>query len=344
MSRPIPPPSKEPQAAALDGGRGQRPPERFAFLLVSNFSILAFTSALEPLRAANRLTGRELYTWTLLSGDGDPVRASSGVGVLVDAALADEQRFDTVIVCAGLGAETMRDSRIEGWLRRLARQGCRVGSVSTGTYILAHAGLLQNVLCTIHWESLPAFEEAFPELEATAELFEIDSHRMTCSGGTASLDMMLSVIGLDHGRELATKVAEQFIHERIRNRDDKQRMALRARLAVSHPKLLAVIAIMEEHIEDPLPRSDLARMAGLSTRQLERLFRRYLGKTPTRHYLELRLDRARLLLAQTSLSVLEVATACGFVSASHFSKCYREFYNRSPREDRAAAPSSRTAL
>lgn len=312
-------------------------PQRFAFVLVPNYSILAFTSALEPLRAANRLTGRQLYTWSLLSGDGEPVRASSRVGVLVDAALDDSQRFDTVLVCAGLGAEGYRDARLEGWLRRLARQGCRIGAVSTGAYILARAGLLQSVRCTIHWENLPAFEEEFPELEATSELFEIDGQRMTCSGGTAALDMMLSVIGLDHGRDLATRVAEQFIHERIRSREEKQRMALRARLGVSHPKLLRVVQIMEEHIEDPLPRSDLARMAGLSTRQLERLFRRYLGRTPTRHYLELRLDRARLLLAQTSMSVLEVATACGFVSASHFSKCYREFFDRSPREERSSS-------
>ncbi|WP_119167933.1 GlxA family transcriptional regulator [Algihabitans albus] len=338
MSRATPPSQKAALSAPSREASDQRPPQRFAFVLVPDFSILAFTSALEPLRAANRLTGQTFYTWALLSGDGAPVHSSSQVGIMVDAALADDQRFDTVIVCAGLGAETARDLRLEGWLRRLARQGCRIGSVSTGTYILARAGLLQDVRCTIHWESLPAFEEAFPDLEATAELFEIDGLRMTCSGGTASLDMMLSVIGLDLGRELATKAAEQFIHERIRSREDKQRMALRARLAVSHPKLLAVIAIMEEHIEDPLPRTDLARMAGLSTRQLERLFRRYLGKTPTRHYLELRLDRARLLLAQTSMSVLEVATACGFVSASHFSKCYREFYNRSPRDDRAATP------
>ena len=312
-------------------------PQRFAFVLIPDFSILAFTSALEPLRAANRLSGQNAYSWTLLSSDGAPVHSSGEVGVMVDGALEDAQRFDTIIVCAGLGAETVRNHRLEGWLRRQARQGCRIGSVSTGTYVLARAGLLQDVRCTIHWESLPAFEEAFPELEATTELFEIDGSRMTCSGGTAALDMMLSVIGLDLGRELATAVAEQFIHERIRSRDDKQRMALRARLAVSHPKLLAVIAIMEEHIEDPLPRSELAQMASLSTRQLERLFRRYLGKTPTRHYLELRLDRARLLLAQTSMSVLEVATACGFVSASHFSKCYRESYHRSPRDDRAAS-------
>jgi transcriptional regulator GlxA family with amidase domain len=317
--------------------RGRQAQQRFAFVLVPEFSTLAFASALEPLRAANRLSGRPLYTWTLLGVDGTPVRSSSGVGVAVDAPLDEAQRFETVVVCAGLGAESWRDGRLDGWLRRLARQGVRLGAVSTGTYMLARAGLLHGVRCTLHWEALPAFEEAFPDLVVTPELFEIDDNRMTCSGGTAALDMMLSVIGLDHGRDLATRVAEQFIHERIRAREEKQRMALRTRLAVSHPKLLQVVSIMEEHIEDPLPRSELARMAGLSTRQLERLFRRYLGRTPTRHYLELRLDRARLLLAQTSLSVLEVATACGFVSASHFSKCYREFFARSPRDERAAS-------
>ncbi|RMD64829.1 MAG: helix-turn-helix domain-containing protein, partial [Alphaproteobacteria bacterium] len=149
---------------------------------------------------------------------------------------------------------------------------------------------------------------------------------------------MLALIALEHGRPLATAVAEQFIHDRIRDSRDHQRMALRGRLGSSHPKLLAIVALMEENLEEPLSRVELARRVGISTRQLERLFRKYLHRTPTRYYLELRLERARALLTQTTMSVLDVALACGFVSASHFSKCYRELFNRTPRQDRASLP------
>jgi transcriptional regulator GlxA family with amidase domain len=308
--------------------------QRFGFFLTPKFSLLAFTSALEPLRAANRASARELYTWRVISKDGETVAASSGVRVTPDCGIEDAGRLDALFVVAGLEASGYEDKGVFAWLRRLAREGTRLGAMSTGSYILAKCGLLSGYRCTIHWQSLAAFHEGFPDLDVSDELFEIDRGRMTCSGGTASLDMMLSLIALEHGRDLATQVADNFIHERIRDTHDHQRMALRTRLGISHPKLLKVIELMEAHLEEPLSRADLAERAGLSTRQLERLFRKYLGRTPTRYYLELRLHRARTLLTQTAMSVLDVALACGFVSASHFSKCYREFFGKTPRQER----------
>jgi transcriptional regulator GlxA family with amidase domain len=296
--------------------------------------MLAFTSAVEPLRAANRMSGRKLYEWKIISHDGRPVSSSSLIEVLPHGGLDDFEMLPNVVVVAGLSAQFFEDRKLFAWLRRLARRGCRIGALSTGSYTLAKAGLLDGYRCTIHWENLTGFREDFSNLDATGELFEIDRGRFTCSGGTAALDLMLSLMALEHGRTLATQVAEQFIHERIRDTHDRQRMSLRSRLGISHPKLLKVLELMEEHLEEPLPRSDLARRTGLSTRQLERLFRKYLGRTPTRYYQELRLYRARTLLTQTSLSVLDVALACGFVSASHFSKCYREFFRCTPREER----------
>ena len=312
-------------------------PQVFGFFLVPNFSMLAFSAAIEPLRQANRLSGKSLYQWSLLTKDGLAVFSSSRIEVVPDAAMTAIERLPNLIVVAGLDAHSYVDKQVFGWLRRLARGGCRMGAITTGTYILARAGLLDGFRCTIHWEHLAGFQEEFPDLELSNKLFEIDGNRVTCSGGTASLDLMLSLIGLEHGRDLASRVAEQFIHERIRDNQDQQRMALRNRLGISHPKLLKVIGLMEENLETPLRRSELARLASLSTRQLERLFRRYLGRTPTRYYLELRLHRARALLNQTALSVLDVALACGFVSASHFSKCYREFFQKTPREERLIA-------
>ncbi len=309
-------------------------PVHFGFLLMPRFSSLPFTSAMEPLRAANRISGKPLYSWSVVAPDEEPAVASSGVRVLPDMTVEQVDRIDNLVVVAGMEAERINDRRVLNFLRRIARQGSRIGALSTGSYVLARAGLLDGYRCTIHWENIAGFKEAFPQLVVTDELFEIDRARFTCSGGTAALDLMLSVIALDHGRELATACAEAFIHERIRDRHDPQRMALRARIGVSHPKLLKVIELMEGSLEEPLPRSLLARKTGLSTRQLERLFRKYLSRTPTRYYLELRLQKARTLLLQTSLSVLDVALACGFVSASHFSKCYREFYAKTPRQER----------
>ncbi len=309
-------------------------PEVFGFYLIPKFSMLTFTSAIEPLRCANRLAGQDLYAWRLFSEQGGPVAASNNIELLTEGDMDEPGRLDHLIVVAGLNVEKYEDKRLFAWLRRLDRTGCRVGALSTGSYILARAGLLDGYRCTIHWENLAGFQEVFSHLDITGELYEIDRNRMTCSGGTAALDMMLSIIAVEHGRDLATQVAEQFIHERIRDQRDQQRMGLRSRLGISHPKLLQVIALMEENLEEPVPRAELARRAGMSTRQLERLFRKYLSRTPTRYYLELRLYRARTLLAQTSMSVLDVALACGFVSASHFSKCYREFFNRTPREER----------
>ncbi len=309
-------------------------PEHFGFLLLPRFSSMPFTSAMEALRAANRLSGKPLYSWSVICPDNEPAVASSGVRVLPDFTVDQVDRIDNLVVVTGMEAERINDRRVFNFLRRIARQGSRVGAISTGSYILARCGLLDGYRCTIHWENIPGFKEAFPQLEVTDELFEVDRNRFTCAGGTAALDLMLSIIALAHGRELATGCAEAFMHERIRDRHDPQRMALRARIGVSHPKLLKVIELMEGSLEEPLPRSQLARKTGLSTRQLERLFRKYLQRTPTRYYLELRLQKARTLLLQTSLSVLDVALACGFVSASHFSKCYREFYAKTPRQER----------
>ena len=309
-------------------------PELFGFFLIPGFSMLSFTSALDPLRAANRLSGQQLYDWTVISSDGGQVCSSAGIEVVAQAGIGDVERLANLVVIGGMDTHLYEDRAVFGWLRRLARQGCRIGALSTGSYLLARSGLLDGYRCTVHWENLAGFQEAFPDLEVSAELFEIDRTRFTCSGGTAALDLMLSLIVLEHGRELAIQVADQFFHERIRDSHDQQRMALRSRLGISHPKLLKVIGLMEENLEDPWPRSELAHRAELSTRQLERLFRKYLGRTPTRYYLELRLYRARALLNQTAMSVLDVALACGFVSASHFSKCYREFFHRTPREER----------
>ena len=309
-------------------------PQQIGFVLVPNFSMIAFTAAVEPLRIANRLSGRDLYDWHIFTVGGGPVHSSCRIELHPEGDLETAGKIDTIILCSGIDVHLFRDKALFSWLRKMDRRGTDLGAICTATFVLAKAGLLEGYRCTIHWENLPSFCEEFPDIEVTAELFEIDRNRFTCSGGTAAIDLMLNMISRQYGHELAAQVADQFMHERIRDQHDHQRMSLPARLGVRHPKLLSVIALMEDNLEEPLSRADLATSAKLSTRQLERLFRKYLNRSPARYYLELRLNKARLLLLQTNMSVIDVALACGFVSASHFSKCYRDFFGRTPRRER----------
>ena len=311
------------------------------FFLAPNFSLIAFASAIEPLRLANRHLGYSYYNWRLISLDGQPTKASNGVEVTVDGDLDQEKRRvhgedrpDMVFVCSGLKVERFDSKPLHAWLRQLSRGTATVGALCTGAWILARAGLLNGKRCAIHWEHLPGFSEAFPEVDVYADLFEVDRNIYTCAGGTASLDMMFQIINEDHGETVVNRVCEQCLTDRVRNPHDRQRLPLRARLGIHDTKVLYIIELMEANISEPLSLVELANYAGLSRRQIERIFRRAMGRSPARYYLELRLDRARHLLLQSNLPVVEVAVACGFVSASHFSKCYREFYARSPLMER----------
>lgn len=310
-------------------------PQKFAFLLVPNFSMISVITAIEPLRLANRASGTVLYSWHLFSTDGKPVAASNGIAVTPEGRVEEILGFGTVVLCSGIDAHLYQDRSLFAHLRKLDRRGVDIGALCTASHILARAGMLDGYRCTIHWENLAALTEEFPEIDASEELFEIDRNRFTCAGGTAPLDLMLNLIARQHGYELAAAVADQFMHERIRDEHDRQRMALSARLGVRHPKLMSIIRLMSENLEEPLYRAKLAKSVGLSSRQLERLFRKYLNRSPARYYVELRLNRARLLLLQTNMPIIDVALACGFVSASHFSKCYRDFFGKTPRRERA---------
>lgn len=318
-------------------GKPDRVPQKIGYLLLPNFPLMAFSSAIEPLRAANTLAGSALYQWDLLSIDGRPVSASNGITIMPDGMLEPDPAHQTVYVVGGAGSEHVRDPKVINWLRRISRMGVQIGAVSSAQYVLARAGLLDGRRCTIHWEYIDTFREEYPDLNVTDELFEIDGPIITCSGGTAAIDLMLHMIAANHGHGLAARVSEWYIHTQIREQSDHQRMSLRSRIGVSHPKLLAAIAFMEENLETPMDRDDIADAVDLSTRQLERLFRKHLNNTPRRYYFALRMNRARHLLRRTSLSVLDVALACGFVSASHFAKCYREHFGQSPKRDRAIA-------
>ncbi len=309
-------------------------PRRFVFLLLDRFTMLSFASAIEPLRIANRVSGQPLYTWKLAGEGGDFATCSNGAAFKLDMGLDEIEREDTVLVCGGIDVQRATTKPVLNWLRREARRGVTMGGLCTGAYAVAKAGLLDGKKATIHWENQDGFLEEFEDVRLTKSVFVMDGNRWTTAGGTSSLDLMLKVIAADQGEDIANTVADQLIYSTIRTDQDTQRLSIPTRIGVRHPKLSQVIQMMEGNIEDPMSPADLAEEVGMSTRQLERLFRRYLNRSPKRYYMELRLQKARNLLMQTDMSVINVALACGFASPSHFSKCYRAHYNTTPYRER----------
>ena len=309
-------------------------PRRFVFALMNNFSMLSFAAAVEALRIANRTAGKEIYSWTLMGEGGDTITCSNGCTFKLDSDLSELERDDTIMLCGGIGVQDATTKKLLNWLRREARRGCIIAGLCTAGYALARAGLLDGKRATIHWENQDSFIEEFEEVDLTKSVFVMDGNRYTTAGGTASIDMMLKIIADEHGEEMGNSVADILIYSSIRTDQDTQRLSIPTRIGVRHPKLSRVIQMMEQNIEEPISPATLAKDVGMSTRQLERLFRRYLSRSPKRYYMELRLQKARNLLMQTDMTVINVALACGFASPSHFSKCYRSHYDTTPYRER----------
>ncbi len=313
---------------ASQGGR------QVAFLLVDKFSMFSLAAAIDTMRSANRLLGRDVYGWTTVSPDGDAVIASNGLPLKVDYSVADMPAADMLFVCVGLTTEFPGKSKVLAALRSWGRRGGALGALSVGSYLLAEAGQLDGYRCTIHWENRAGFKERFPEIECTGNVFEIDRKRYSCAGGTTSIDLMLEIVRADFGQSLANEVANQFQHERIRSPVDRQRVGPERDLTGKSDKLRRIVELMADNLDEPKSAVELARHAGLSVRQVERLFLRHLNMTPGRYYMRLRLERARELLRQTNLPILDVAIATGFTSHSYFAQSYRLMFGRPPSEER----------
>ena len=311
-------------------------PRKFIFVLLPKFTLLSFASALECLRISNRMSNQILYDWEIISENGTSIICSAGIEFSVDHDLNELNRDDTIMLCGGENIRAATTKRLLSWLRRESRRGLAIAGLCTGAFPLAKAGLLEGKRATIHWENQDSFTEEFENVELTKSVFIIEGNRMTTAGGTSSIDLMLKLIANDHGEDLANAVADQQIYSSIRTTQDVQRLSVPTRLGVRHPKLGQVIQMMERNIEEPISPSILAKHVAMSTRQLERLFRRYLSRSPKRYYMELRLQKARNLLMQTDMSVINVALACGFASPSHFSKCYRAHYATTPYRERGS--------
>lgn len=316
-------------------------------LLVEGFAMMSVAAAIEPLRSLNRLIDREAWRWRLASLDGRVLAASNGIPIPTEPAETALPGSHYFLVCGGLRIQSVDERRYLAILRKAVRSGVRVGSLSTGTYLLARAGLLDGYRSTIHWENRPAFQEEFPHLVCTDKLYEIDRDRLTCSGGSAAMDLMLHLITERHGADLARRVANQFHHDRIRDERDNQSGGRLERMSSLPPAVRSAVRLMQRHVEDTISIAEIAEKIGMSPRQLERLFLRYLQSSPARYYLTLRIDRARELLLYSDRPVLEVAIAAGFTSTSHFAHWFKKLQGVRPSQlrgrpvaDEAAAASA----
>jgi transcriptional regulator GlxA family with amidase domain len=312
-------------------------PTRFGFLLINDFTLISMSSAVEPLRMANRICEKDFYQWCTISQTGKQVTASDGLSINVDFAIEDPEvpgDLDAIIVCGGRRVEEHTTEPIMRWLVAASKSGITLGAVCTGSYVLARAGLLDQYSCSIHWENIATVSDLYPRVSVSSHVYTIDRDRLTSSGGTAPVDMMLHLIRDQCGADVSAGVAEQFVYDNVRESTDRQRVPLKHTIGNQSEKLVSAVELMEANIKEPISQTDLAAYVGLSRRQLQRLFQRYLTCTPSRHYKEIRLSRAREYLRQTNLSLVDISSQTGFGSSSHFSKSYKELYNYSPSEER----------
>ena len=308
--------------------------QHFVFLLLEEFSHLAFANAVEPLRIANLVSGKTLYRWSFASQNGEVATASSGAQTLVHHGLGDLPDCDRLFLLSGVNVKANTTKPVLAALRRERARGTPLGALCSGAYSLAMAGFLDGQKAAIHWEFHDAFQEEFPDVTLVRSVFVEHEPIVTASGGTATADLMLNLIAARHGEELSMIVADQMVYIAVRDGTAEQRISLQARSGARSEKLAQAIRIMQGCIEEPVLTSEIARQVGITTRQLERLFGKHMNTSPKQYMLELRIERARLLLLQTEMSVLDVAVACGFENSSHFSRVYRAAFGIAPTRQR----------
>lgn len=313
-----------------------RETQRFGFLLLPQFSLIALSSAVDPLRLANMALGRRLFDYVTIGSSAEPVVSSDGISVVPDLEIGQRSDFDAVFVVGPNPIPRQGHGEAVRWLRRLAAQGMTLGGIDTGSYLLAKAGLLNGYRCTIHWEDRDTLHAEFPDLHVSHRLFEEDRDRLTCSGGVSPLEMMTAILRRPPGsRELAQQVSDLLVAHQ-RSQDENQALPMRYRYANIPQVVLDALELMENNVEEPLKPSEIAEYLSVSRRQLERLFTEHLQVSPARKYLDIRLAHARLSVLRTNQRIEDVAMSCGFLTAAHFITKYRERFGNTPQAERKA--------
>lgn len=309
---------------------------RIGFLLIDGFSLLTFAAAKEPLRAANEIAGECLYEIWNIPAQGARAVAACGTIVPANAHVGERLGFDLVFVVASKDTADAQQPRLLDWLRQLDKRNIALGGLAAGPLMLARAGLMKNRQMTLHWAFRSMVEEVHPELDIQHQLFVIDRNRMTCTGGTAPVDMMLALIGEQHGQRFASQVSDWWSHGEERPAEAPQRSGLQRRYRAHNPHVVAIIKLMEDHLSDPIDLKQLALAAEISERQVNRLFKQYTPFKPMDFYKRLRLRKSYELLTQTTMSVSDIVAATGFTSHSHFSRCFKDVYKQTPSKARTS--------
>ncbi|MDA5558769.1 GlxA family transcriptional regulator [Shimia sp. MMG029] len=310
-------------------------PKQFVFALVEDFTHLALSCAVDPLRIANLVSGQELYRWSYSSVDGVQERASDGTVLHAHSSFATIPDCTRLLVVSGLDMQNKSISELLNALRRIDRTRMTgIGALDSGAYLLARGGFLNGMQAAIHWQYHDVMMEEFPEVNTVRNVFVSSEKHITASGGTATADLMLHLIEQDHGAELSADVADQMVYNAAREATAAQKVSLQSRNGMRNAHLTRAIEIMKDSLEEPVSPAVIAAQLNISTRQLERLFGKYLNASPKKYFMELRLEKAQQLLVQTELSVIEVALACGFQSAGHFARVYRTAFGVTPMMQR----------
>lgn len=310
-------------------------PQHYVFALVEEFTHLAFSCAIEPLRIANLVSQCELYQWSLASENGCSVIASNGLKTLTQHRFDGLPACDRIFVISGLNLRQKSLGSLITALRRARANGASIGAICSGAYVLAKAGLLEGMRAAVHWEYHDGFREEFPEVDLVENVFVCDEKFVTASGGTAAADLLLHLIERDHGYDLAVAVADQMVYNAVRNSEAAQRVSIQSRSGIRNANLIQAIETMRANLHEPVSPSQIAEKLGISTRQLERLFERYLGTSPKKYFMQMRIERAHHLLLQTEQGITDVALACGFSDPGHFGRVYRGTFGVSPARQRA---------
>lgn len=307
--------------------------QRVTFCLCPGFSLLSIAAALDVMRHANRFAAKEHYHWSFLSEDNQAVTDSNGLPIMPDSDVASAADSDLAFIVAGFDASQIRQPKLCHWLARQARDGRIVGGISNGAFLLAAAGLLNQYSATTHWEDFESFCLLFPEVQARYQRFVIDRSRISCAGGSATLDLFIELARQQLGNEIALRISRQLLLQEQSIIPPGSSVTLASARQYS-PPVRRALGLIEAGVGQSITVNELAQRVGISRRDLLRLFHRELNNTPSRVLNQRRLDRARALILNTGLPIITIAESVGFSSQSHLTSSYHAEFGITPAQQR----------